>query len=87
MARADAPKKSTSIFHYTQSIYELHNHTRNQSNTLLEIHVFDVLGAIISQKINDLNENKIDVSQLSQSKYFVQLNTRIKKFSTVLIKK
>lgn len=54
----------------------------------LEVHVFDVLGRlIIRQKINDLNENKIDVSQLSQSKYFVQLNTRIKKFSTVLIKK
>lgn len=54
----------------------------------LEVHVFDVLGRlIIRQKINDLYENKIDVSQLSQSKYFVQINTRIKKFSTVLIKK
>ena len=58
----------------------------NQSNTL-EVNVFDVLGRLImSQKINDLNENKIDVSQLSQAKYFVQLNTRINKFSTVLIK-
>ena len=60
----------------------------NPSNTLWRFMFLMFVGRlIIRQKINDLNENKIDVSQLSQSKYFVQLNTRIKKFSTVLIKK
>lgn len=54
----------------------------------LELNVFDVLGRlIIKRKINDVNENRIDLSQLSQTKYFVQISTRMKKFSTVLIKK
>jgi hypothetical protein len=54
----------------------------------LELNVFDVLGRlIIKRKINDENENRIDLGQLSQTKYFVQISTRMKKFSTVLIKK
>ena len=54
----------------------------------LEFNVFDVLGRlIIKRKINDVNENRIDLSELSQAKYFIQLKSRMKKFSTVLIKK
>ena len=54
----------------------------------LEFNVFDILGRlIIKRKINDVNENRIDLSELSQAKYFIQLNSRMKKFSTVLIKK
>ena len=54
----------------------------------LEFNVFDVLGRlIIKRKINDVNENRIDLSELSQAKYFIQLKSKMKKFSTVLIKK
>ena len=53
----------------------------------LEFNVFDVLGRLAVKRINDVNENRIDLSELSQAKYFIQLKSRMKKFSTVLIKK
>ncbi len=53
----------------------------------VEVHVFDVLGRLIIEKtISKRDDNNIDVRHLSQSKYFIQLQTNSQKFSTVLIK-
>lgn len=53
----------------------------------MKVHVFDVLGRLIIEKaINKIEENNIDLSHLSQSKYLIKLQTNTQKFSTVLIK-
>ena len=53
----------------------------------IEVHVFDVLGRLIIEKtISKREDNNIDVRHLSQSKYFIHLQTNSQKFSTVLIK-
>jgi len=53
----------------------------------IEIHIFDVLGRLILEKtISKREDNNIDLKHLSQSKYFIQLQTNSQKFSTVLIK-